>query len=207
MASGSFFTPPASTLAPTKQFINPSQVVNVSSFNSVTQTNSIDWIFNHGIIAGNNTAVTASRIYTRAGFWQEKFRTVTSELWMTHLKLPDYNMNVVGVEFLLDMQRQARIEDLVIQLTLGGVLIGDNLASTVNPVQSDMYTSETTTPLNPVGDYNIYGGPSNLWGATLTSANIADPTFGVVVSFQSNIIYPHSDLAYINQVGLRITYA
>lgn len=115
---------------------------------------------------------------------------------------------VQGIELLLDVKRVARIEDLVIQLTLNGQLIGDNLASTINPVQSDMYTGDFTTPVNPVGDRHIYGSGTDLWGTTgLTAANIADPTFGVVVSFKSNPIYPHKDLAYLSQVALRITYA
>jgi len=119
-----------------------------------------------------------------------------------------YVPTILGVELQLGIQRVARIEDLVIQLTLNGELIGDNLASTVNPVQSDMYTGDFTTPLDPVGDSHIYGGTTDLWGtAGLTTANIADPTFGVVVSFKSNPIYPHRDLAYLSQVALRITYA
>jgi hypothetical protein len=119
-----------------------------------------------------------------------------------------YIPTILGVELELDIKRAARIEDLVIQLTLGGVVIGDNLASTVNPVQSDMYTGEFTTPLHPAGDIHIYGGPADLWGTDgLTATNIADSTFGAVVSFKSNPVYPHRDLAYLSQVTLRITYA
>ena len=119
-----------------------------------------------------------------------------------------YVPTILGIEFQLGMQRASRIEDLIIQLTLNGELIGNNYASTVNPVQSDMYTGDFTTPLTPVGDLNIYGGSTDLWGTTnLTSANIADPTFGIVISFRSNIIYPHRDICYVNQASLRITYA
>ena len=117
-----------------------------------------------------------------------------------------YIPTIQGIELELDIKRAARIEDLVIQLTLGGVLIGDNLASTINPVQSNMYTGDNV-PAVPVGDINIYGGSTNMWGTTgLTADNISDPTFGVVVSFKSNQIYPHTDLAYLSQTALRITY-
>jgi hypothetical protein len=70
-----------------------------------------------------------------------------------------------------------------------------------------MYTGNLIEPLNPIGDYNIYGSSSDMWGTELVSSNVADPTFGVVISFRSNIIYPHTDLAYVDQVGVRITYA
>jgi len=71
-----------------------------------------------------------------------------------------------------------------------------------------MYTGELLEPINPVGDYNIYGSPTDLWGTTgLTASNISNSTFGIVISFRSNVIYPHTDIAYVDQVGLRITYA
>ena len=191
----------------TTNFYNPVSVQQVTTFNEITNTASIDWNFN-GIIADGNYAVTKQPLYCISGFWQEVFRSVTSQLWCTQAHIPNNGGTVVGIEFVLNLKRAARIEDLLVQLTLGGELIGQNYASTVNPVQSDMYTAETTIPLNPVGDYNIYGGPADLWGTTgLTAANVSDPTFGIVIAFQSNQIYPHRDLAYIDQVGLRITYA
>lgn len=191
----------------TTLFYNPRQIQQVTAFNEVTQSNSIDWNFNQ-VIAQGNYASTKKPLYTTAGFWAEKLRSVTSQLWCTDLNIPDNGKQVVGIEFQLNVLRAARIQDLLIQLTLGGELIGDNYSSTVNPVQSDTYTADITIPQNPVGDYNIYGGPNDLWGTTgLTSANIADPTFGIVFSFQSNIIYPQSDIAYVDQIGIRITYA
>ena len=127
---------------------------------------------------------------------------------------PDYAPQVLaaltGIEFRLGIQRAARIEDLLIQLTLNGELIGDNIASTVNPVESNMYTGEymdSPIPPQPVGDFNIYGAADNLWGTTLSSIDIQDPSFGIVISFKSNEIYPHTDLCYVNQVALRATYA
>ena len=120
----------------------------------------------------------------------------------------DYIPTILGVELAVYVQRAGRVEDLVVQLVRNGELIGDNRASAVNPVQSDMYTGDFTTPINPVGDYNVYGSSTDLWGTTdLTAANIANSTFGVAISFKSNEIYPHRDIAYLSQVALRITYA
>jgi hypothetical protein len=189
-------------------FYSPKLISQVSIPNEITGIPSIDWNFNPNIIADTEKAVTKSSLYTISGLWMEKFLSNTSQLWCTQLNIPNRTGTVVGIEFQLDIQRAARVEDLIIQLTSNGQLIGDNRASTVNPVQSDMYTGEYTTPLDPVGDSHIYGGPTDLWGTIgLTSANVADPSFGVVVSFKSNPIYPHRDLAYLSQVALRITYA
>jgi len=194
----------------TTNFYDPTQLNNVTIHNNVTGHDSIDWVTKNNTIVENNYAYTKKPLYTISGLWMEKFLSNTSQLWCTGYKIPDNGQQVQGIEFSLNLKRAARIEDLVIQLTLGGVLIGSNYASTINPVQSNMYTGggPNDIPLTPVGDNYIYGGTLDLWGTTgLTSANIADSTFGVVVSFKSNIIYPHSDVAYLDQAGIRITYA
>jgi len=191
-------------------FLNPTTISNVTIPNNITGIPSIDWKFNPTTIVENVEAITKKPLYTISGLWMETFLSNTSQLWCTGYKFPNTGQTPVGIEFSLNIRRAARIEDLLIQLTLNGNLIGNNYASTINPVQSNMYTGggPNDVPLTPVGDLNVYGGRSDLWGTTgLTAANIADPTFGIVVSFKSNIIYPHSDLAYISQAALRITYA
>jgi len=182
--------------------------------NEITGISSISWKNLENISDNSSYAISAKPLYTISGLWMEKFLSNTSILYLTGFNFPNTGQTVAGIELQLHILRSARIEDLVIQLTDGGldangmpIMIGDNLASTINPVQSDMYTGDNTAPPQPVGDFNIYGGPDNLWGATLSSADIASPTFGVVISFKSNQIYPHTDLAYVNQIALRITYA
>ena len=193
----------------TTAFYNPTAINQVSIPNEILPGNdSIDWNFNPNIISPNAIAVTKKPLHTISGIWMEKFLSNTSQLWLTGFHIPNLSGTVIGIEFQLNILRSARIEDLIIQLTLNGELIGDNCASTVNPVQSDMYTGALLEPVNPVGDYNIYGSPVDLWGTNgLTPTNLADPTFGIVISFKSNVIYPHTDMAYVDQVGLRITYA
>jgi hypothetical protein len=180
---------------------------SILSFNSIINQFSIPWNYNPTALTENTYAVTTRPLYTMSGFWQEKFQSSTDQLWCTGYKFTDLGQTITGIELELDIKRAARIEDLVVQLTLGGNLIGNNLASIINPVQADMYTAERANPPTPVPDYSIYGSPTTTWGAALTSANIADPTFGVVVSFQSNVIYPHKDLAYLHKARLRVTYA
>jgi hypothetical protein len=198
----------------TTSFQIPTTVMQISVPNEITHVSSIDWQHLENVTSKDSYAVSKKPLYTISGFWMEKFLSNTSILYLTGFNFSDVQQVVAGIELRLHVLRSARIEDLVIQLTDGGldlngmpIMIGENLSSKINPVQSDMYTGDYTTPLNPVGDYNIYGGPDNLWGATLSSADIASPTFGVAISFKSNQIYPHNDLVYVNQVALRITYA
>jgi hypothetical protein len=192
----------------TTAFYNPRTINQVQISNDITGIPSINWNFNPSVIEVGTEAFSRKPLYTISGLWMEKFLSNTSQLWCTNYNFPNTG-TVVGIELQLSMLRASRIEDLVIQLTLNGELIGNNYASTINPVQSSMYTGDyMETPQQPQGDISNYGGPTDLWGTTgLTGSNIADPSFGVVISFQSNQIYPHSDIAYLSQVGLRITYA
>ena len=192
----------------TTPFRSPTTINQVQIHDDITGYDSIAWN-NLPAIAGNDSyAETSQTLYTISGFWQERFLSSTNQIWLTGFNFPDTGGTVLGIEFQLHILRSARVEDYLIQLTKdGSTLVGNNYASTVNPVQSDTYTAEITIPQNPVGDYNIYGGPADLWGTTWTSAEIANPNFGIAISFHSNQIYPHRDLAYVNQVALRITYA
>jgi len=191
----------------TTLFQSPISLTSVLSFNPIINQYSIPWNYNPTALTENTYAVTARPLYTMSGFWQEKFQSSTDQLWLTGFKFTNTGRTVLGIELELDIKRAARIEDLVVQLTLSGVLIGKNMASIINPVQADMYTAERAVAPTPVPDYSIYGSGTNMWSTALTSSQIADPTFGVVVSFQSNVIYPHKDLAYLHKARLRVTYA
>jgi hypothetical protein len=190
----------------TTDFYTPAIITQHTIPNEITGIPSIDWNY-PAVITPSSPATSKLPLYTISGLWMEKFLSNTSQLWCTGLHIPNTGRTVAGIEFQLDIRRNARIEDLLIQLVYNGALIGDNRSSTVNPVQSDMYTGEYTTPLNPVGDYNIYGSSTDLWGVDFSTVDITSSTFGIAVSFKSNIIYPHRDLAYLYQLGLRITYA
>ena len=187
---------------------NPTSLSNVSIPNTITNINSIDWRFNPNALVPDVYASSQKPLYTISGIWMEKYLSNTSQLWCTGYKIPDTGRTVIGIELILDVKRASRIEDLVIQLTKdGATLTGDNYASTINPIQADMYTGNLTETPVPFNDYHIYGSSSDLWGTTWSSTDIANSTFGVVLSFRSNQIIPHSDFAYIHQAGVRITYA
>ena len=186
-------------------FYNPTQIIEHPVLNEITGYESIGWNVGN-TISQNNYATSKQPLYTISGLWMEKFLSNTSELWCTNLNILDNNLPVTGIHFFLDMHRFSRIEDLRIQLTLNDELIGDNMASPVSSVQSNMYTGENS-PLEPIiGNANVYGGEGNMWGTTLTNEQITDPSFGIVFSFRSNQVYPHRDLVIVNQIGVGVTY-
>lgn len=193
----------------TTPFYSPSNIAQVTNYNNVTDQPSIDWQHSELAINTNSYAVTKSSLYTISGLWMEKFRSETSELWCTGLRIPEQpeGTTITGIEVQLNVQRVARVQDLLIQLTLDGELIGENRASNINPVQSNMYTADNTILPVPINDYNIYGGNSDMWGTELTAYDVSTDTFGVVISFQSNDIIPHRDLVYVDQLAVRVTYA
>lgn len=191
----------------TTPFYAPSNIAQVEHFNSVTGQPSINWNHSELAINTNSYAVTQSGLYTISGMWQEKFRSETSELWCTGIPFPQQEGTISGIEVQLNVHRVARVQDLVIQLTLNGELIGENRASDINPVQSNMYTGDYDIAPTPNSDYHVYGSDTDMWGTTLTAADINDASFGVVISFQSNSVMPHRDLVYVDQLAVRITYA
>jgi len=193
----------------TTRFFAPSIINQVQIFDSINQLDTIPWRNLENLSNSMSWASTVKPLHTISGLWMEKFLSKTNQLWLTGFNFTSTG-TLAGIELQLGVQRAARIEDYIIQLTLNGELIGDNLASTVNPVESNMYTGEymaSPMPPQPVGDFHVYGASDNLWGTELSSTDIQDPTFGIVISFKSNEIYPHTDLCYVNQVALRATYA
>jgi hypothetical protein len=55
--------------------------------------------------------------------------------------------------------------------------------------------------LSPV---KVYGGEGDLWATQLTVNDIQDPTFGVLLRFQSHPHWPHKDSAMLDAVELQI---
>lgn len=141
-----------------------------------------------------------------SGLWQERYRTHTNEIWTTGYNSPLLGDTVSGIEFVLDTQRLSRVEDLVIQLCLNGELIGLNYALSVPPDIANVYTADNGIILNPASNHEVYGGEFDLWGTHLTSLDITNPTFGIVISFQPHPTIPHRDIAAVDQVSMRIHY-
>lgn len=107
------------------------------------------------------------------------------------LKCTGYNFlslptQLSGIEVKVNANRYGRAQDDTMNLTLNGNLIGEN----------------ASTPL--IDPIKIYGGPTDLWGATLTKDNIIDPTFGFVLRFQAHRHWPHRDPVLVDAVQIRI---
>ena len=186
------------------QFYNPTSIVEYIEQTDLIQP-IIRWDIN-GLITPTNCVTSKQPLYTISGLWMEKFLSNTAELRCTNLNIPDEEQSITCIEFYLDMHRFSRIEDLRIQLIHNNNYIGVDMASPINPVQNNMYTGENSPLLPIIGDVNVYGGPAEMWGTALTSADVSSNSFGIAISFRSNQVYPHRDLVIINQIGIGITY-
>jgi hypothetical protein len=165
----------------------------------------IEWNIN-GAVNPDNPISTKDSLYTISGLWMEKYLSNTRELICTGLNIPLTEQPIVGITLFLDIHRKSRIEDLHIQLVDSTGYIGDNLASPVDPVQSNMYTGDNSPWLPLLENKTTYGGVDNTWGATLSNEQIADLAFGVAISFRSNQVYPHRDIVVVNQISVGVTY-
>ena len=91
-----------------------------------------------------------------------------------------------GIECKIICGKDARIVDSVVQLAQGGSLIGKNKAS-------------STT-----GEVHTYGSSKDLWGTSLTYADLS--SLQVSVKYKSGSI-PHKDTCYVYSVHLKIHYS
>ena len=130
----------------TTPFRIPTTVMQISVPNEITGIPSIPWKNLEYVTSNDSYAVSAKPLYTISGLWMEKFLSNTSILYLTGFNFPDTEQTVTGIELQLHVLRSARIEDLVIQITEGGLGLdgmpipqGENIASIINPVQSSMY--------------------------------------------------------------------
>jgi hypothetical protein len=107
------------------------------------------------------------------------------------LKVTGFNFinlpsTISGIELKITSNRYGRITDETIQLTLNNTVIGDNQAS---------------LDLNPI---KIYGGTDNIWNTNLTTTNLLDSSFGVLLRFQSHPRWPHKNSIMLDSVEVRI---
>ena len=93
---------------------------------------------------------------------------------------------ITGVEAELGMDRGGRITDETIQLTYNNIPIGKNQA---------------TFSLDIL---KLYGSSTDIWDATLTNAILSDPSFGIILRFQSHPSWPHRSTPMVNYIRLRV---
>jgi len=170
----------------TTAYINPNTVTQVTDDNGIAWSNIL------GSIAldptGAQYAVTSKELHTISGLWQERFASKTNQLWFTNFSFAPVGSTLYGVEVQFNSIRANRVQDYIVQLVLNGALVGDNIA--------DPSTDTVKT----------YGSSTNLWNSNISIGAVTNATFGVAISFRSNVTIPHKDLGYLDQVRMRITY-
>lgn len=101
---------------------------------------------------------------------------------------------IVGVEFYIEHRAEGngRTEDYAVYMVKGGVIVGTNKAIAGSWPGSD--TGKT------------YGGPTDLWGTTLTRADVIASDFGFVIATKETEDKSDSDTARIDVSIGRIYY-
>jgi len=158
--------------------------------NEIIDDNGIAWSHPLGSI-GRDTdeyAYTSNELHTISGLWQERFASKTNQLWFTNFSFAPVGSILYGIEVQFNSIRGNRVQDYIVQLVLNGVLVGDNIA---DPITNNLKT---------------YGSSTSLWNSNIVLADTTNTTFGVAIAFRSNVLTPHKDLGYLNQVRMRITY-
>ncbi len=113
-------------------------------------------------------------------------RQKTYFLKVTNFNFENVPSNINGIELRISMKRHGRITDETVQLTLNNQLVGSNQAS---------------LDLAPI---KLFGGENLLWDSTLSTEDILNPTFGIILRFQSHPHWPHKSSPLIDAVELRI---
>ena len=121
-------------------------------------------------------------------------RNKTWSLTCTDCRMIQLPNIITGLELNLNAQRNGRIVDEVIQLTYQGVPYGNN---------NFVYKTDSEGHLTILTE-TTYGSPTDLWGEPLTPAILQDPSFGIILKFQSHPYYPHSCGMTVDSVSLTV---
>jgi hypothetical protein len=170
----------------TTAFLTPGTVTQVTDDNGIAWSNILGSVGREP--TGAQSAVTSKELYTISGLWQERFASKTNQLWFTNFPFAVTGTTLLGIEVQFNSLRVNRVQDYIIQLVLNGALVGDNIA---DPITDNVKT---------------YGSPTTLWNSSIALTDVSNATFGVAISLRSNVLTPHSDLGYLDQVRMRITY-
>ena len=121
-------------------------------------------------------------------------RNKTWALTCTNFQMQSLPDTISGLQLNVSAQRNGRIVDEIIQLTYQGTAFGNN---------NFVYKTDNEGNLTILND-SVYGGPEDLWGFSLTPAILQDPSFGVILKFQSHPYYPHSSGMMLDSVSLTV---
>lgn len=120
------------------------------------------------------------------------------------LQLTNFNFNlpenaiVSGIEVNIESRAatSGRITPTIIQLMLGGSVIGENKAS-------------STTTISNIDELQTYGSENDKWTVnSLNRNNFSDPSFGIAISFQNNNANNNNpNTIYIDYVSVTVYYS
>lgn len=138
----------------------------------------------------NLTSITGRAVGTNGSLYhiarspKHDLKTKTYFLKLGGFQFENIPNIISGIEVRLTSKRYGRITDETIQLSLNDELVGDNKATlTISPTK-------------------IYGSETDVWG--IEPDSVLDPSFGIIIRFQSHPHWPHRDGAQIDAVEIRI---
>lgn len=120
-------------------------------------------------------------------------RDQTWTLKYTGFNIPEGTV-AIGIQLDIIAQRNGRIVDEIIQLTYQDSSIGENNFVYITDEEGHLLIKNEST----------YGGLGNFWGTEISPELLSDPSFGVILKFQSHPYYPHSSGMIIESVSLTI---
>lgn len=121
-------------------------------------------------------------------------RNKTHALVCTNFQMTNLPSTISGLELTVNAQRNGRIVDEVIQLTYQGQAISKNNFVYLTDSEGHLTLNNQTT----------YGSATDQWEVELTPEMLQDPTFGVILKFQSHPYYPHSSGMLVESVLLTV---
>jgi hypothetical protein len=119
-----------------------------------------------------------------------------------YLKCTNFNIGnlpntITGITLHISSQRNQKIIDETVCLIYDGEIISDNKTN----LSAGHYGVEGHMKIENEASY---GGPEDLWGATITKTMLQDSKFGVLLRFSSNPMRPHKEGMTIYQIVLEV---
>lgn len=116
-----------------------------------------------------------------------------------YLKCTDFGMvdlpsNITGITVLIDAQRNGKIVDETICLVHNGEVISENKTNLSALREGHLTNNNVQT----------YGGETDLWGTTITPEMLMDNSFGLLLRFSSNPLYPHREGLQIYKILIKL---
>lgn len=118
----------------------------------------------------------------------------TYYLKCTNFGLTDLPTNITGISVTIYSQRYGRIVDETVCLVHNGQVISENKTN-ISAIREGHLTNNNN---------QTYGGETDTWGIDLNKEMFQDDSFGILIRFSSNPLYPHRDTMEIYKIVLTV---